>query len=118
MIQEGPKMLLFTRNVLELTIDEIPANGGPAQRLLSIFSENSEEVELSRSRIYSSADDSIEELAARWASERPPRSSHNHSIIVESGTGRTSSSWRVTLGFFPDPAGALLVIHPHSSGPT
>src|SRR6516165_3441902 len=78
------------------------------QRLLSIFTENREEVKLSRARVYSSADDTIEQLAARWASNPAPHSSHDHSIIVESESGRIRSSWRVTVGFFPDPAGALL----------
>jgi hypothetical protein len=108
LIDEGPKMLLFTRNILDLTVHEIPPDGSPVRRVLSVSTENSEDVEISRDWVYPSAGHSVDELAAQWASKPAPRSSHNHSIIVKSDSGQRRSSWRVTIGFFPDPAGALL----------
>ena len=52
MIEEGPKMLLFTRNVLDLTIDEIPQKGGFAPTASINFHRKSRGGEtLTRSRL-------------------------------------------------------------------
>jgi hypothetical protein len=108
LIEEGPKMLLFTRNILDLTVHEIPPSGGPAKRILSVSTKNYDDVQASRARVYPSIDYSIDELAAQWATKPAARSSHNHSIIIDSEFGQEQSNWWVTIGFFPDSAGALL----------
>jgi sacsin len=108
LIDEGPKMLLFTRNILDLTVHEIPPDGGPGQPVLSVSTVNREEIETSRARVYSSVHHSIDELAADWTSKPAPSSSHHHTMLVESDSGPKHSNWRVTVGFFPDAAGALL----------
>jgi hypothetical protein len=107
-IEEGPNMLLFTRHVLDLTVDEIPASGGFPRRLLSIRTENAEEVAASRASVYSAVERELDELAAEWATKPAPRTTHRHSIIIETEATQETSAWHVAIGFYPDPAGLLL----------
>ncbi len=101
-------MLLFTRHVLDIAVDEIPANGGATQRLLSIKTENSENVAALRSGVYSVAERGLDELASEWATRPAPHRAYRHSMIVESGAGQKRCAWQVAIGFYPDHAGVLL----------
>jgi hypothetical protein len=108
LVEEGPGMLLFTRRILGLTVEEIPAAGRVAERLLSVRTENVDEVVASRDRVHPAAEHELDELAAEWAKKPAPRSTHRHSVVVESAAGQTKSTWQVAIGFYPDPAGLLL----------
>jgi sacsin len=107
-IEEGPNMLLFTRHILDVTLDEIPANGGKLRRLLAIQTENAEEVASSRAQIYAAAERQLDELVAEWASNPAPRSTHFHLMSIRSNAGERKSAWQVAIGFYPDPDGMLL----------
>lgn len=107
-IEEGSNMLLFTRHVLDVTLDEIPANGTTTKRLLSIRTENAEEVASSRTKVYSAAERELDELAVEWGRKPAPRSTHRHIMVVESEAGERCPTWQVAIGFYPDPAGLLL----------
>lgn len=60
LVEEGPEMLLFTRNILDFSVEEIPADGSSRKELLSVSTENADAVEESRRSVYSSADKSME----------------------------------------------------------
>lgn len=108
LVADGPAMLLFTRNVLHLSVEEIPANGGPARTLLDIRTENADEVSASRKAIYVPPDLDVNDLLEQLKEEGIRNTSHRHTMSVSMAGETTSAEWHVCQGFYPDADGELL----------
>jgi sacsin len=108
LVADGPAMLLFTRNVLHLTIEEIPAEGGPARTLLDIRTENADEVAASRKTIHVPPDLDVADLLDQLEEEGVRSTAHRHRMNISTVAGPASGEWHVCQGFYSDPGGELL----------
>jgi sacsin len=108
LVADGPAMLLFTRNVLHLSVEEIQADGGPARTVLDIRTENADEVAASRRAIQVPPDLDVNDLLERLEEEGIRNTSHRHNMSVSIAGETTSAEWHVCQGFYPDAGGKLL----------
>ncbi len=108
LVGDGPAMLLFTRNVLHLTIEEIPAAGGPARALLAIRTENADEVAASRKTIHVPHDIKVPDLLDQLEEEGVRGTTHRHAMSILTPSGPASGEWHVCQGFYFDPDGKLM----------
>jgi hypothetical protein len=108
LVADGPAMLLFTRKVLHLSVEDIPADGGPPRTLLDIRTKNADEVSASRRSIHVPPDLDVGDLLQQLADRGVQSTSHRHTMSI-SLKGKTSSAeWHVCQGFFPDADGELI----------
>lgn len=108
LMADGPAMLLFTRNVLHLTVEEIPAGGGPARTLLDIRTDNAEEVSASRKTIHVPPDLDVADLLRQLEEDGIRSTTHRHRMTVSTAVESISAEWYVCQGFYPDADGELL----------
>lgn len=108
LVVDGPAMLLFTRNVLHLTVQKIPANGGPARTLLDIRTENADSVSESRNAIHVPPDRDTADFLEQLEEEGGRRTSHRHRMNISRAGESISAEWHVCQGFYTDADGELL----------
>lgn len=108
LVADGPAMLLFTRNVLHLSIEEVPANGGPARSLLDIRTENADEVAASRKTMHVPPDLEVKDFLEQLETEWVRRTSHRHVMRISQADETAYAEWHVCKGFYTDPDGELL----------
>ncbi|MFW6357912.1 MAG: sacsin N-terminal ATP-binding-like domain-containing protein [Chroococcales cyanobacterium] len=97
LIQDGEELLLFLKSVLEIRVYEIPANGdGTKKEILSIITQNSQDVKEARQKLLNSLPDNSQTLLNQCRQQNPLVSiSYRHEIETLTPTQKTSSTWRV-----------------------
>ena len=112
MLQEvetfGPALLLFLRHVRHLDVSEVSADGRE-HRILSIRTENEDEVELARATLRLTDAVEVEQHLAQWRRDpsTAPRALYSHAFSV-GGRADRREAWLVSQSFEPGPAGANL----------
>jgi sacsin len=98
--KSGSELLLFTKNILELTIREIDPTGRARHRL-RIACTNADEVKLSRANLMQAIQDDLSVLLESWmrTSGQLPRASYRQRFAIVDEAERTET-WQVESGLF------------------
>lgn len=98
-IAVGPELLLFTKSLAGLSIDEIDENGARIRRL-EVQTVNADEVEAERSAIRAAFDGDLAARLAEWRTSKNslPLATYTHRFTVR-GDQHREESWAVANGF-------------------
>jgi hypothetical protein len=110
---DGPSMLLFTRHVLDLKIQEIPPDSDGVRTIIEICTVNADEVTRSRSILRSTAELEWGDLMKVLEEGKALKSTHRHEMLVEIGAASSETNWHVRIGFYPDDGHELVRLAKH-----
>lgn len=111
LIDTGPAILLFAKNVTALHVSEINEGDAAPRRIYSIVTENQEDVSSARAPLIEALDlDLDENLLSSWQEKSAtlPRPTYRHVFTVEHEGRSRQEHWQVVTGLFADPEGELL----------
>lgn len=107
--EAGDELLLFARNVLDLFVERVDADG-VRHELLRISTLDRESVVASRMLGNTAVEGDIAENLAAWriSADELTQTTYRHTLEVASPRLTERRPWQVAAGLFVDPAGELL----------
>jgi hypothetical protein len=108
----GDELLLFARNILDLSVERIDADG-TRHELLRISTLAREEVIAARARGNAAVEGDIAENIAAWriAADDLTQTTYRHTLEVWSPRRHERRPWQIAAGLFVDAVGELLGIN-------
>lgn len=108
----GDELLLFARNLLEITVFEVDSDGSLQERL-SLSTLDRDEVQAMREIGNTAVEGDIAERIVVWRAdcEELPRAVYRHKIEARTPGSVELRAWQVVTGLFADNAGQLLKLN-------
>ena len=108
----GDELLLFARNLLEITVFEVDSSGSLQERL-SLSTLDRHEVQAMREIGNTAVEGDIVERLVVWRAdcEELPRACYRHRIEARTPDSIELRAWQVVTGLFADSAGLLLKLN-------
>ena len=108
----GPELLLFLKNVTEITVSEIKPGSDLLIFVLGITTENEAFVRENRQQINQAIGDKPEQLleSIRIGDRELPKISYTHCIRLEHEGYLETQEWRIVAGLFADDTSEILKI--------
>jgi len=108
----GDELLLFARNLLEITVFEVDSDGSLQQRL-SLSTLDRDEIRAMRAIGNTAVEGDITERLVVWRAdcEELPHACYRHTIEARTPKSTELRPWQVVTGLFADNAGLLLKLN-------